>query len=244
MSKVRLKFSLFSNKSLGILISHLKITLTYVYIYMHICHIFLYKYTYTYVYIYTSIHIPSKRTSSLVYLYSWHKKDPYPSKTSIHWGPFQLFTRDLLHRFQVPPPPPPATTATATATTTTTTTTTTPTTTTTTTTTTHLMTNHPPAFSLFFQLPGMMMCFFPYPAPLGMHKTCSKSMGPLTGETHPQLLLIFFILRQLPSRELTYPLKNGILKMIFLFPRWDMLIPWRVTKNPPNEDASFTQHMG
>ena len=31
----------------------------------------------------------------------------------------------------------------------------------------------------------------------------------------------------LPSRELTYP-KNGILKMIFLFPRWDMLIPWRV----------------
>ena len=32
----------------------------------------------------------------------------------------------------------------------------------------------------------------------------------------------------LPSRELTYPPKNGILKMIFLFPRWDMLIPWRV----------------
>ena len=24
-----------------------------------------------------------------------------------------------------------------------------------------------------------------------------------------------------------YP-KNGILKMSFLFPRWDMLIPWRV----------------
>ena len=24
--------------------------------------------------------------------------------------------------------------------------------------------------------------------------------------------------------------KNGILKMIFLFPRWDMLIPWRVSK--------------
>ena len=31
----------------------------------------------------------------------------------------------------------------------------------------------------------------------------------------------------LPSRELTYPIKNGILKMIFLFPRWDMLVPWR-----------------
>ena len=32
----------------------------------------------------------------------------------------------------------------------------------------------------------------------------------------------------LPSRELTYPIKNGILKMTFLFPRWDMLVPWRV----------------
>ena len=30
--------------------------------------------------------------------------------------------------------------------------------------------------------------------------------------------------------------QNGILKMIFLFPRWDMLIPWRVmvgTKDAP-----------
>ena len=26
--------------------------------------------------------------------------------------------------------------------------------------------------------------------------------------------------------------KNGILKMIFLFPRWDMLIPWRVKLEP------------
>jgi len=43
---------------------------------------------------------------------------------------------------------------------------------------------------------------------------------------------LFFLLvregRGLPSRKLTYPPKNGILKMIFLFPRWDMLIPWRV----------------
>ena len=32
--------------------------------------------------------------------------------------------------------------------------------------------------------------------------------------------------------KLTYPPKNGILKMmIFLFPRWDMLVPWRVCKN-------------
>ena len=33
----------------------------------------------------------------------------------------------------------------------------------------------------------------------------------------------------LPSRKLTYPSKMAYLKMIFLFPRWDMLIPWRVT---------------
>ena len=32
----------------------------------------------------------------------------------------------------------------------------------------------------------------------------------------------------IPSRELTYPPKMAYLKMIFLFPRWDMLIPWRV----------------
>ena len=32
----------------------------------------------------------------------------------------------------------------------------------------------------------------------------------------------------LPSRELTYPPDKALLKMIFLFPRWDMLIPWRV----------------
>ena len=32
-----------------------------------------------------------------------------------------------------------------------------------------------------------------------------------------------------PSRELTYPPKNCILKMIFLFPRWDMLVPCRVS---------------
>ena len=32
----------------------------------------------------------------------------------------------------------------------------------------------------------------------------------------------------LPCREPTYPPKMADLKMIFLFPRWDMLIPWRV----------------
>ena len=30
-----------------------------------------------------------------------------------------------------------------------------------------------------------------------------------------------------PSRELIYPLDKAYLKMIFLFPRWDMLISWR-----------------
>ena len=29
-------------------------------------------------------------------------------------------------------------------------------------------------------------------------------------------------IQEIPSRELTYPPKNGILKMIFLFPRWDI----------------------
>ena len=38
----------------------------------------------------------------------------------------------------------------------------------------------------------------------------------------------FKVYQDIPSRKLTYPPKNGILKMIFLFPRWDMLIPWRV----------------
>ena len=36
------------------------------------------------------------------------------------------------------------------------------------------------------------------------------------------------VLLFLPSRELTYPLLKALLKMIFLFPRWDMLVPWRV----------------
>ena len=35
----------------------------------------------------------------------------------------------------------------------------------------------------------------------------------------------------IPSWELTYPPKKALLKMIFLFRRCDMLIPWRVYKN-------------
>ena len=37
---------------------------------------------------------------------------------------------------------------------------------------------------------------------------------------------------EVPSRELTYPPTKGLLKMILLFPRWDMLIPWRVIVIP------------
>ena len=37
---------------------------------------------------------------------------------------------------------------------------------------------------------------------------------------------------QFTLQETNISPKNGILKMIFLFPRWDMLIPWRVPKNP------------
>ena len=37
--------------------------------------------------------------------------------------------------------------------------------------------------------------------------------------------------------------KNGILKMIFLFPRWDMLIPWRVF-NPPQKSTTTRQQPG
>ena len=43
--------------------------------------------------------------------------------------------------------------------------------------------------------------------------------------------------------------KNGILKMIFLFPKWDMLIPWRVyyiTKLGFGKSSPFTigNHIG
>ena len=46
---------------------------------------------------------------------------------------------------------------------------------------------------------------------------------------------VFFL--TIPSRKLTYPPKIFILKMIFLFPRWDMLIPWRV--HPKNRSCCF-----
>ena len=36
------------------------------------------------------------------------------------------------------------------------------------------------------------------------------------------------LFKVIPSWELTYPILKVLLKMIFLFPRWDMLIPWWV----------------
>ena len=38
----------------------------------------------------------------------------------------------------------------------------------------------------------------------------------------------FLALVEVPSWKLTYPSKNALLKMIFLFHRWDMLVPWDV----------------
>ena len=48
----------------------------------------------------------------------------------------------------------------------------------------------------------------------------------------PEYLWIFCLFSKLDTstlQETNISPKNGILKMIFLFPRWDMLIPWRVT---------------
>ena len=38
----------------------------------------------------------------------------------------------------------------------------------------------------------------------------------------------------IPSRKLIHPPKMAYLKIIFLFPRWDMLIPWRVLVQSTN----------
>ena len=45
-------------------------------------------------------------------------------------------------------------------------------------------------------------------------------------ERHPKIFNAFAIPATLLGTNISP--KNGILKMIFLFPRWDMLIPWRV----------------
>ena len=41
---------------------------------------------------------------------------------------------------------------------------------------------------------------------------------------HQQATCMFAYI-QIPSWQLTYPLSEVLLKMIFLFPRWDMLVP-------------------
>ena len=55
---------------------------------------------------------------------------------------------------------------------------------------------------------------------------------------------------EVPSWKLTYPLLKVLLKMIFLFPRWDMSVSWKVsslllagqesTRNPPNKELCTT----
>ena len=49
--------------------------------------------------------------------------------------------------------------------------------------------------------------------------------------------------KTLPSRELTYPPDKAYLKMIFLFPRWDMLISWRVTSFRSRENIENISHL-
>ena len=44
---------------------------------------------------------------------------------------------------------------------------------------------------------------------------------------------------KLPSRELTYPPDKAYLKMIFLFPRWDMLVSWRVILFDPSSSPVY-----
>ena len=42
-------------------------------------------------------------------------------------------------------------------------------------------------------------------------------------------IYVLMLIRSMSTlQETNISPKNGILKMIFLFPRWDMLIPWRV----------------
>ena len=49
-----------------------------------------------------------------------------------------------------------------------------------------------------------------------------------------KISLAFFVIFWFTLQGTNISPKNGILKMIFLFPRWDMLIPWRVCFSAPN----------
>ena len=62
------------------------------------------------------------------------------------------------------------------------------------------------------------------------YKTCCQAFAkrlknPAQRQTHHQN---HGILCCLPSWELEYPLLKVLLKMMFLFSRWDMLVPWRI----------------
>ena len=56
------------------------------------------------------------------------------------------------------------------------------------------------------------------------NNSATEPFGPfLFSKKHQQ-----FQNKMVPSRGLTYPPDRAYLKMIFVFPRWDMLISWRV----------------
>ena len=57
-------------------------------------------------------------------------------------------------------------------------------------------------------------------------------LAPKVARTPERVRFVFasFSFLYIPSRKLTYPPDKAYLKMIFLFPRWDMLVPWRVYK--------------
>ena len=56
----------------------------------------------------------------------------------------------------------------------------------------------------------------------------SKTSGGSLNLTDLTDTAVHYCWSNVPSRELTIPAKMAYLKMIFLFPRWDMLISWRV----------------
>ena len=61
-------------------------------------------------------------------------------------------------------------------------------------------------------------CHFRFLYPLG--HVCHSYAVQLFGQPY-----LFFNQSSLPYRQLTYPVLKALLKMIFLFPRWDMLVP-------------------
>ena len=62
---------------------------------------------------------------------------------------------------------------------------------------------------------------------LASNQLKTPSTGPATVWNFLRWLLWRWIQNTLQGTNISP--KNGILKMIFLFPRWDMLIPWRVS---------------